>query len=52
MDTILLVKTGKLDVEDIPIITVYKDEGNFLYSLNNRRLYVFKELKKQGFTLT
>lgn len=34
-------------IDDIPMITVLESDG-CLFSLNNRRLYLFKELAKRG----
>lgn len=41
------IKTGKTKISDIPLITIYCIDGKY-YSLNNRRLYLFKMLKKDG----
>ena len=50
VDTIDEIVTGKITVKDLPIITVHPCSTNpdAFFSLNNRRLYVFKELMKQG----
>ncbi|KAJ3062729.1 hypothetical protein HDU98_001402 [Podochytrium sp. JEL0797] len=46
-DTLEQIQTGKLDVASLPLIRVIYD-GEKYYSMNNRRLWVFKELKKSG----
>ena len=46
-DSILELKSGCTKIEDIPQITVIENEGEF-YSLNNRRLYMFKFLNREG----
>ena len=47
-DTIQSILQGKLSIENIPIITVI-ETNDHLFSLNNRRLYLFKYLKREGF---
>ncbi|XP_078322159.1 uncharacterized protein LOC144621957 [Crassostrea virginica] len=44
LDKLLL---GKIDINDIPIITVHSIGGH-LYSSDNRRLWVFKQLETLG----
>lgn len=46
-DTIAEIVSGQTRIEDIPMITVIENEGNY-FSLNNRRLFMFKELSKLG----
>ena len=46
-DTIMDIETGKLDISNLPMITILRN-GEFYFSLNNRRLYVLKELRKKG----
>ena len=46
-DTIMDIETGKLDISNLPMITILQN-GEFYFSLNNRRLYVLKELRKKG----
>lgn len=46
-DTIDAVRNGEISVDDIPLIAVMEIDNEF-YSLNNRRLYTFKELRKSG----
>ncbi|CAM6125854.1 unnamed protein product [Calypogeia fissa] len=45
VDTLLQLRTGSLTVEDIQRIRVCKHDGQF-YSLDNRRLWVFKQFGK------
>lgn len=48
-NTIKEIKENLSIIENIPVIHVYIDnEGNY-FSLNNRRLYVYKILKEEGF---
>lgn len=44
-DTLTQLKTGQIEVEAIPFITVIENDGRY-YSLNNRRLFVFKALRE------
>lgn len=46
-DTLKEIVEGRTRVTDIPMITVIENDGNY-FSLNNRRLYLFKELLKLG----
>jgi hypothetical protein len=41
------IREGITKISDIPLITVISNDGNY-FSLNNRRLYLFKTLKKEG----
>ena len=47
-DTLALILDGKLDATQLPMITVLgsPDAPGVLFSLNNRRLWVFKELQR------
>ena len=45
--TLAEILCGQTRVEAIPLITVLEVEGRFI-SLNNRRLYLFKELLRLG----
>lgn len=48
-NTLQQILDGTLRVEDLPIITVIPaNDGINYFSLNNRRLWVFKELFKAG----
>jgi hypothetical protein len=46
-DTLDELLNGTISVRDLPSIAVLTD-GEHMYSLNNRRLFVFKELHKAG----
>ena len=46
--TIESIINKEITIEDLPNITIIKN-GNFYFSLNNRRLYVFKFLRDNGF---
>ena len=46
-DTLTDIISGKMSVNDLPKITVISNEGAY-FSLNNRRLYVLKELRSRG----
>jgi hypothetical protein len=46
-DTLTELLEGRLKPSELPSIAVLTD-GKHMYSLNNRRLYVFKELRKAG----
>ena len=48
-DTLNDIKQGNLKVDDLPLITVVRGGDGTLVSLNNRRLYVLKELRNGGF---
>ncbi|KAI8893702.1 hypothetical protein BC833DRAFT_607522 [Globomyces pollinis-pini] len=48
-ETLQEILDGKTKVSDIPKIKVLNDGNGRLYSMNNRRLWVFKELKAKGF---
>ena len=41
------IKCGLTKISDIPTITVYHVDGKY-YSLNNRRLHLFKMCKQNG----
>ena len=47
-ETIGMIRSGHLQLEQLPIITVLQCKDHF-FSLNNRRLYVLKELCNVGF---
>lgn len=47
-DTIQSIVEGTTSVDDLPKITVLRGEGGHLFSLNNRRLYTFKQLRQLG----
>lgn len=46
-DTLTDIISGKMSVNDLPKITVISNDGAY-FSLNNRRLYVLKELRLRG----
>ena len=46
--TIESIINKQITIDDLPMITIIKN-GNFYFSLNNRRLYVFKFLRDNGF---
>lgn len=46
-ETLEELASGKTQISSIPTIKVYTDGTNF-YSMNNRRLWVFKELENRG----
>lgn len=46
-ETLQEIVSGTTKVTDIPLITVIPNEGNY-FSLNNRRLYLFKTLRSMG----
>jgi len=50
VDTIDEILDGKIAAKDLPMITVHPCSSNpeAFFSLNNRRLYVFKELMRLG----
>lgn len=41
------IRNGETSIEDIPLITVIANDGHY-FSLNNRRLYLWKWLKQDG----
>ena len=50
-DTLSMLVDGTLSIEALPTITVLRGAGGkdgILFSLNNRRLWVLKELRRQG----
>jgi hypothetical protein len=47
-DTLDELLTGKIVVSDLPLITVVVGADGHMFSLNNRRLYVIKELQTRG----
>jgi hypothetical protein len=42
------IVNGKLKIEDIPKIVVIKQDDTHFYSMNNRRLWVFKQCRELG----
>jgi hypothetical protein len=50
-DTLHAIQSGALAVADLPTIAVLFDGANY-FSLNNRRLFVFKELRRLGLVAT
>lgn len=48
LDTLNGLMNGLVLIENIPTITAIAGQDGNYYSLNNRRLYVFKELKRAG----
>ena len=46
-DTLEDIIAGKMSVHDLPKITVILNQGTY-FSLNNRRLYVLKDLRLKG----
>mmetsp|Transcript_230 Transcript_230/g.471 ORF Transcript_230/g.471 Transcript_230/m.471 type:complete len:598 (-) Transcript_230:2758-4551(-) len=48
VDTIADIEEGNMSVDDLPPITVVIGGGGHKFSLDNRRLYVLKELRKKG----
>lgn len=46
-DTLADIVAGKMSVNDLPKITVILNQGTY-FSLNNRRLYVLKDLRLRG----
>ena len=56
MDTYQLVVDGKTAIDDIPNITVISTSSDGIsppyFSLNNRRLYLFKKLREGGYLAT
>ena len=47
-DTLAAASSGELKVEDLPPIGVLVDADGNHFSLNNRRLFVFKQLARDG----
>eukprot|EP00700_Malawimonas_jakobiformis_P000842 EC719635.1.p1 GENE.EC719635.1~~EC719635.1.p1 ORF type:complete len:97 (+),score=3.53 EC719635.1:113-403(+) len=47
-DTLADIVSGKVKVEDIPQIVVIQVGSDQFYSMNNRRLWVFKQLRDRG----
>eukprot|EP00667_Euglena_gracilis_P019506 EG_transcript_20913 len=47
VDTLQELRDGKLQAADLPTITVLQ-EGAALFSLNNRRLWLFKQCEAEG----
>ena len=49
-DTLAQIMSGEIEASQLPIITVLgsPDAPGVFFSLNNRRLWVFKELHRQG----
>eukprot|EP00796_Vickermania_ingenoplastis_P005727 gene5727-4088_t len=43
---------GELCPTDLPLLCVFTDAAGRYYSQNNRRLYIFKQLKEKGFLTT
>ncbi|KAL4484833.1 hypothetical protein ABPG74_020010 [Tetrahymena malaccensis] len=50
-ETLKEIKEGTTKIDDIPRIKVIYD-GNRYYSMNNRRLWVFKQLHAEGLLKT
>lgn len=48
VDTIAEIESGKITAHDIPQISVIQDNQGNAYCLNNRRLYVFKHIRRLG----
>jgi hypothetical protein len=48
LDTLADIVNGRMKVADLPIIQVILADGGYVFSLNNRRLYVLKELRARG----
>lgn len=46
-DTLDEIRGGLISVEDLPMITVIENRGQY-FSLNNRRLFVLKALRSEG----
>ena len=46
-DTLADIIAGKMSITDLPKITVILNQGTY-FSLNNRRLYVLKDLRLRG----
>lgn len=48
-ETIDDILNHRFSLEDLPMITVIRGKDDMLFSLNNRRLYTLKHLRKVGF---
>uniref|UniRef100_A0A6B2LQW6 Uncharacterized protein n=1 Tax=Arcella intermedia TaxID=1963864 RepID=A0A6B2LQW6_9EUKA len=46
--TLSEISEGKLKPENLPKIVVHKQDDKTYFSMNNRRLWVFKECRKRG----
>jgi hypothetical protein len=46
-DTLHEIVNGKISIKNIPLITIIENNGNY-FSLNNRRLYLFKMLAEMN----
>ena len=46
-DTLHEIVNGKISIKNIPLITIIESNGNY-FSLNNRRLYLFKMLAEMN----
>lgn len=51
-DTLQALVDGSLKVEELPTIAVLLDGQGNLFSLNNRRMFVYKELQRMGLVQT
>eukprot|EP00760_Papus_ankaliazontas_P032012 PhM_4_TR5575/c0_g1_i1/m.5872 len=47
-DTLEALRQKKLKIEDLPMLTFLVDANHNYFSLNNRRLYVLKQLLEEG----
>jgi len=47
-ETLTEIREGVTMVSDLPLITVIEGADGLLFSLNNRRLYVLKQLRQEG----
>ena len=50
VDTLQDIRDGKVKIESLPKITVLR-EGECLFSLNNRRLWILKQCEMEGLLL-
>lgn len=48
-ETLINLLSGKITVDDIPRISVAEKDGKY-YSMDNRRLYVFKRFEEEKVT--
>ena len=48
VDTIAEIESGQITANDLPQISVIQDGVGHYFCLNNRRLYVFKHLRRKG----
>lgn len=48
VDTIAEIESGQITANDLPQISVIQDGEGHTFCLNNRRLYVFKHLRRMG----